>query len=185
MSRIGMALVAGGFSLVLLALLGLAAGPSYADGRQRCLNQGSEQYGQPVDCAKVNGTWVASVPDLNPSGGGIPGAFVFLFLIAALGSVGFTVWKVTTARTMARQSGMDPGLATKMTLFTENGLDATYLASSLRPNRTTPAATPPPMPVAGTRDASSRLTELKGLLDQGVVTQAEYDARRQAIIDSV
>jgi hypothetical protein len=41
------------------------------------------------------------------------------------------------------------------------------------------------MPVAGTRDASSRLTELKGLLDQGVVTQAEYDARRQAIIDSV
>jgi hypothetical protein len=31
----------------------------------------------------------------------------------------------------------------------------------------------------------TRLAELKGLLDQGVLTQAEYDARRRAIIDSI
>jgi hypothetical protein len=38
---------------------------------------------------------------------------------------------------------------------------------------------------ASTRDVATRLAELTGLLEQGVVTQAEYDARRQAIIDSV
>ncbi len=183
MSSLGRALVAAGSAAVLLSL-GLAAPSFAAGGFQDCLNKAIDHGGEPPVCTKVNGTWVASWPDSSTAGpgGGIPGAFVFLFLLAVLGSVAFTVWKVRTARTLAEQSGMDPGMATKMTLFTENGLDATYLASSLRP---TTAATPPAAPVAVTRDVSSRLTELKGLLDLGVVTQAEYDARRQAIIDSV
>jgi hypothetical protein len=78
---------------------------------------------------------------------------------------------------------MDAGLATRMTLLTDDGLEATYLASSLRP-AVTPATRPTPA-AAPTRDVATRLAELTGLLDQGVVTQAEYDARRQAIIDSV
>ena len=38
---------------------------------------------------------------------------------------------------------MSPGLATQMTLLTDNGLDATYLAASLRPPQGAPA---PPTP---------------------------------------
>jgi hypothetical protein len=102
-------------------------------------------------------------------------------VIAMLAGIAMTLWKVSTARTLARQSGMDPGLATRMTLLTDDGLDATYLASSLRqqphPSAVEPTATPPA--------AAARLQELPGLLDKGLVTQAEFDERRRAIIDAV
>jgi hypothetical protein len=73
-----------------------------------------------------------------------------------------------------------------MTVLSDDGLAATYLASSLRtppgdrpaPTTDVPVGTPP-----GT--VTARLEELKGLLDRGLVTQAEYDERRKAIIDSV
>jgi hypothetical protein len=148
----------------------------------------------------VNGVWVASWPDDGGlgSGSGIPGAFVFLVVVGMIAGVAITIWKVSTARTLARQSGMDPGLATRMTLLTDDGLDATYLASSLRPHpqqaaEPVPQASQPSQPTrpapsatpSTDRTATSRLRELQGLLDQGLVTQAEYDRRRQAIIDSV
>jgi Short C-terminal domain len=103
-------------------------------------------------------------------------------MVVILLGIAVTVWKVSTARKLATRSGMDPGLATQMTLLTDNGLDATYLAASLRQPSPSVNALAAPAPV---RDASTRLAELKGLLDRGVVTQAEYDAQRQAIIDSV
>jgi hypothetical protein len=173
-------------ALALSGLLLLAA-PSYAGGGfQRCIDQAVNHNGEPPTCTKENGTWVASWPDGSgvdgSGGGGVPGAFVLLLVIGLLVGIGLTVWKVSTARRLATQSGMDPGLATQMTLLTDDGLDATYLAASLRPR---PATAAPPPATAPVRDASTRLAELKGLLDRGVVTQAEYDARRQAIIDSV
>ena len=84
---------------------------------------------------------------------------------------------------------MDPGLATQMTLLSDDGLEATYLASSLR----RPASDPAPDPVSDSAPAitstpptaAARLEELKSLLDRGLVTQEEYDERRKAIIDSV
>jgi len=115
------------------------------------------------------------------TGGGIPGWFVGFAVLAVLVGIGGTVWRVTTAQKLAKQSGMDPGLATQMTLLSDDGLDATYLASSLRqqpPPASGPAPEPPPT-------VAARLHELQGLLDQGLVTQAEYDERRKAIIDSV
>ena len=113
-------------------------------------------------------------------GGGIPGWFVGFAVLAVLVGIGGMVWKVTTAQKLAKQSGMDPSLATQMTLLSDDGLDATYLASSLRqpPPSTSPAPGPAP-------SAAARLEELKGLLDQGLVTQAEYDERRAAIIGSI
>jgi hypothetical protein len=141
---------------VVPALLLLATGTSYAD----------------------DGTFVAPDP-----GGGIPGWFVGLFVLMVLIGIGTTIWRVTTAQKLAQKSGMDPGLATQMTLLSKDGLDATYLAASLRGDQhpAGPAdaeTSSPPAPAA-------RLEDLKGLLDRGLVTQAEYDARRQAIIDSV
>jgi Short C-terminal domain len=132
----------------------LAATPSYADG---------------------------TVVEPDP-GGGIPGWFVGLFILAAIFGIGTTLWRVTTAQKLARRSGMDPGLATQMTLLSDDGLDTTYLASSLRQSSPAPTSAPTP---AHTASSASRLEELKSLLDRGLVTQAEYDERRKAIIDSV
>jgi hypothetical protein len=163
----------------------LAGGPSYAGGSvQDCLDQAVNHGGEPPTCVKTNGTWVATWPDsgpgAGPSAGGLVGVFVFLVVVVALAGIGFTVWRVTTARRLATRAGMDPGLATQMTLLTDDGLDATYLAASLRQQPSVPSA-----PAAPPRDAATRLAELRGLLDSGAVTQAEYDARRRAIIDAV
>jgi hypothetical protein len=111
---------------------------------------------------------------------GMPGLFVAFFVLAAAASVIGVIYKVTMARDLARKAGMDEGTATAMTLLDEDGLTATYLASSLKQ----------PSPVAATsahqpKSADERLSELRSLLDRGLVTQAEHDARRQAIIDSI
>lgn len=181
-----LAAVTGAVPLLLLALVG----PSYAAGGslQQCMDQAVNHNGEPPTCTKVNGQWVASWPDdgglAGGPGGGIPGGFVALFVLALFVGIGITIWKVSTARQLARQSGMDPNVATGITLLTDNGLDATYVASSLR-GRTQPDAAAPATPAAPPQTASSRLEELKTLLDGGMVTQQEYDERRKAIIDSV
>jgi hypothetical protein len=184
MSRLGRALAP---IAAAPALLLLAVAPSYAGGGlQKCLDQAVDHNGEPPTCTKVDGTWVASWPDDGSiggtGGGGIPGAIIALFVLGLVAAVGITFWKISTAQKLARQSGMDPGLATQMTLLSDDGLDATYLASSLRrtsqPSPTPSATSTPP-------SATSRLDELKGLLDRGLVTQMEYDERRKAIIDSV
>ncbi|MET3961816.1 hypothetical protein ABIE44_001750 [Marmoricola sp. OAE513] len=123
----------------------------------------------------------------SASDGGVPGGFVAFFVIVALFAVGATIWKVVVARDLARQSGMDPDVATGMTLLDDNGLSATYLASSLRTNRpyedpNLERRTPPEAP-KGT--ATERLEELKRLLDAGLITLVEYDTRRTKIIDSL
>jgi hypothetical protein len=119
-----------GVTVILLA----RTGPAFA-GRtlQQCMDAGATHGGEPPVCTKVNGGWVPSWPgDPGSSGVGFSAAFVLLAVIAVLLAIGFTAWKVTTARSLARQSGMDPGLATQLTLLTEDGLDATYLAANLR-----------------------------------------------------
>jgi hypothetical protein len=151
MSRLGRGPLA---LTVTLAVLVVSPEPSYADGSN------------------------FMTPD---PGGGIPGWFVGLFVLVLVLGVGSTIWRVTTAQKLAQKSGMDPGLATRMTLLSKDGLDATYLAASLRGDQPDAAREDPP--AAAT--TAERLTELQGLLDRGLVTQAEYDARRQAIIDSV
>jgi hypothetical protein len=112
------------------------------------------------------------------SGGGIPGWFIAWAVFVVIVGIAGVVWRVSTAQKIAKRSGMDPGLATQMSLLTDDGLDATYLAANLRGSQNT--ADPAPA-----QTTAERLEELKGLLDRGLVTQAEYDERRQAIIDSV
>lgn len=123
---------------------------------------------------------VGSFESPSQAGDDFMAPFIAFFVVTVLISIGIAIWKVSTARDLARQAGMDPDVATGMTLLDDNGLSATYLASSLRTaGPTTPAATP------GPPSAIDRLAELKGLLDGGLITQNEYDQRRQAIIDSV
>ena len=114
------------------------------------------------------------------SDGGIPDGFVAFGVLVLIVGIGLTIYRVSMARQMARDAGMDPDQATAVTLLGDDGLDATYIATSLRPKQ---APAPPPTPP--TEDAGERLRELVKLRDEGLVTPAEYDKRRQAIIDSV
>lgn len=186
MASLGRWVAALGATLAVFLFAG--AGTAYArGGLQQCLDQAIDHNGEPPTCTKVKGTWVASWPDDGgPGGSGIPGAFVLLFVVGAAIAIALVAWKVSTARKLATQAGMDPGLATKMTLLTDDGLDATYLAASLR-RPATPSAEPQPqsIPSPSSTSAAKRLAELKGLFDSGLVTQAEYDERRKAIIDAV
>jgi hypothetical protein len=189
MSRFGRVMVTMG-GAVAVVLFGVD--PAHAGGTlQQCLDQAVNHNGEPPTCRRVNGSWVPLwAGDSGAGAGGIPGVFVFFFVVALLAAIGVTVWKVSTAQKLARQSGMDPGLATQMTLLTDDGLDATYLAASLRSRPVPPAAVTPdaesaPIQKYSGLSAADRLTELKSLLDQGLVTQTEYDDRRKAIIDTV
>ncbi|KQW53486.1 hypothetical protein ASC77_04175 [Nocardioides sp. Root1257] len=135
-------------------------------------------------CTDVGGTWHPVYDDGMSSGDGVPGAFVFFFVLVVMLGVAGTIWRVTTAQRMARDAGMSESDATAMALLSDDGLEATYLASNLR----TPAAEPdaalaPPVPATGT--AAARLQELRHLREQELITAEEYEARRTAIIDSV
>jgi hypothetical protein len=164
------------------ALLGIVA-PSYAETEDQCEQHMFDSGGTCID--EGNGNWSLS-SDGDSDGSGAAGAFGVLFVLVILIGIGATIWKVTTARKLAREAGMDPDLATGMTLLTDDGLSATYLASSLRrpepSGQPTPSNPRTPAPAA---PAAARLAELKGLLDAGAITQVEYDDRRKAIIDSV
>ena len=103
---------------------------------------------------------------------------VFFVLVLVLG-VGGTIWRASNARQMAQRAGLDPDDAVTATLLSDHGYEAAYLAAQLRP--TEPASTPTEVPAT----TAERLRELRSLLDEGLITQAEHDARRRAIIDSV
>jgi hypothetical protein len=135
------------------------------------------QWTQTFDGATVDGTF-------GDGGTGVGGVFAFFFVLVVLAGVGFTVWRVSTARRMARDAGMSEGDATAMALLTDNGLEATYVASNLRPrpSEAAPTRLPPPEPP---RAGADRLRELQGLLDEGLITQEEYAARRQAVLDTL
>ncbi len=144
----------------------------------------TDEFGTPATCTKVGDEWVVSFDDGFGTGGvgdGIPSGFVALFVLALVASIAFTVWKVSTARRMARESGMSERDATTMALLTDDGFEATYMASSVR-GRTADATPTSPVPPGST---SGRLAELQGLLDQGLVTQDEYDAARRRILDGL
>jgi hypothetical protein len=109
-------------------------------------------------------------------GSGIPAGFFVLWVLALLVGLGTFIWRISMARSMARRSGMDLNEATAMSVLTDDGVEATYLASNLRPAATTaPAAAAP-------RSTADRLQELQQLHKDGLVTDEEYAARRSAII---
>ena len=163
-----------GATALCIALLGLSTSVASAASSNPDECFGGTQSGATLpDCSLSY--------DLEPGGmdAGIPSWFVALAVLMAVAGTGMTIYRVTMARQMAEDAGLDPDRATAMTLLSDDGLDATYLASSLR--GTGPAAGAQP---AG-RSANERLRELEQLRDEGLVSAAEYEARRQAILDSI
>ena len=111
---------------------------------------------------------------------GVPDLFlVFFFLVLVTGVAG-VAWRIHAARSMARRAGLDEGEAVRMALTSEDGLTATYLASSLRG----PSAGAPGRDHV-VRDTATRLRELDRLLSEGLVTQDEHASRRAGILDEV
>lgn len=136
-----------------------------------------DENGNLPTCTEYSdGTWQVDYPNATGAGGG----FAALFVIALILGVAFTIWKVSTARRMARDSGMSTGDATAMALLTDDGFEATYLASNLRGQTAAPA---PATPSRG--PAADRLAELQTLRERGLVTDEEYATARQKILDDL
>lgn len=123
-------------------------------------------------------------PDDGPS----PGGMFALFAIGALVIGGISIaWRVSAARGIARRAGMDPDDAVTTTLLSHDGLAATYIAANLRQQQPEPPYRPMGHlePPSGRQTVESRLTQLKGLHDEGLITDDEYDRRRTEIVNSV
>lgn len=136
----------------------------------------------PSTCTWTGQKWVKSYDDGYGSGadGGIPGSFGVLMFLGILLTIGITAWRVSLARRVARDAGLDPDRATELTLLEDHGLEASYLSAHLQAR---PVAEQPPAPAV--RSAEERLRELRSLLDQGFITQEEHDARRKAVVDAL
>lgn len=50
------------------------------------------------------------------------------------------------------------------------------------PQAAAPAPPPPPAPAPAVVDVAGQLTQLKGLLDAGALTQAEFDAQKRKLL---
>ena len=133
-------------------------------------------------CTWTGQKWVKSYDDGYGSGAdvGIPGSFGVLMFLGILVTIAITVWRVSLARRVARDAGLDPNRATELTLLEDHGLEASYLSAHLQAR---PVAEQPPAPAV--RSAEERLRELRSLLDQGFITQEEHDARRKAVVDAL
>jgi hypothetical protein len=166
---------------VLVALCAaLVAGSATLAGAQakppaKCFESGPN-YELPTCTQDGKGGWTVSYTDGalgEPDRDEGPNGFAALMVLVLAGGIGFTVWKVWMARRMAAEAGMDPGRATAVTLLSDDGLDATYIATSLGARQ--PAS----------RTAAERLRELQRLREDGLVSADEYDARRRAIVDAL
>jgi hypothetical protein len=168
----------------LIACAALVAAPVGVAGGQ------SNNFDVPPECTQggpdstciqdSDGQWRITPGGGLGDGGGIPSGFVALFVLVIVGGVGFSIWKVSMARRMATEAGLDPDRATAVTLLSDDGLDATYIAASIRGHQ---ASEPSPAPP--TKSAADRLRELEQLRDDGLVTAGEYDTRRRAIVEAL
>jgi hypothetical protein len=161
-------------------VLGAGAAVAEPPPPARCFR--ANEYGVPPTCTWDGTRWTRSYPGDGTDGlpgTGPGGEFAALFVLAVLAGVAFTVWKVSTSRRMAREAGMSTRDATAMALLTDDGFEATYLASNLR-------ARPGPAPTsAPTTTVAERLRELADLRDQGLITTEEHDTRRASVLDSL
>jgi len=121
----------------------------------------------------------------DPSSG-IPGWFVALFILFGILAVATFFWRISTARKIAERAGLDPDTATAVTLLSDGGMAATYVASTIASQARKPARpTEPPKLSEPPKSVEQRLQELEALRDKGVITPEEYDTQRQKILGSI
>ena len=116
------------------------------------------------------------------SGPGIPGWFIALFVLIGVLGAGTAIWRISVARKIARDAGLDPNTAAAVTFLSNDGVGATYLASTLA-SQSPPQS--PPQALVPTKTAEQRLQELHALKDKGLVSADEYEAQRRTILGSI
>lgn len=163
--------------------------PAYADATP----PPPEECSSPSVTCQYDGTeWNVydnNAPEVNDPTGD-PTSSVKTFAITGfatvfgLGVIG-AIWRVRVARRIAAGAGLNPDAAAAAALFGTGGLTATYLAANLQP-RPDPSTEPAVRHVEPpAHDSENRLSELKRLHDEGLITDAEYTRRRTAIVDSL
>lgn len=108
---------------------------------------------------------------------GVPGWFGAVFVLVLGFGIAVAIYRVSSARRMASRAGLDPGEAARVTLLSDEGYGATYLASQLRTRDQSSPVTP--------RSTAERLRELETLRSDRLVTEDEYAARRKAILEGL
>ena len=174
---VGLVMAAAG----LVGVAGAAAAEPPAP--HRCFQ--ADRYGEMPTCTWDGTRWTRSYDGAGAAGASTgPGSgFGALVVLMLLGGMAVTVWKLSTARRMAHDAGMSTRDATAMALLSDDGLEATYLASNLRgTSRPGPAPSPAPSPAPPLADRLRELTELR---EQGLITTEEHDARRARILDQL
>lgn len=95
---------------------------------------------------------------MSPDQGlGIPGWFIALFILIAVLAVGTGIWRIMVARKIAEDAGLDPNKAAAVTMLSNDGVGAAYLASTLAAR--SPLQSPPPS--TGVKTAEERLQETR------------------------
>ena len=89
-----------------------------------------------------------------------------------------TLYRVSVARRIAQNNGLDPRDATAVALLNDNGLSAAYVRGGMQQGQR-PPADPPRYPAAAARRPRGAARHA------GKITDAEYAAARQRIIDSL
>jgi membrane protease subunit (stomatin/prohibitin family) len=108
--------------------------------------------------------------------------FIGLIVIALVLGLIVLAWRVSLARRLAADAGLSKGAATALTVMGNPGLDATFIASSLRAQQ---AAAAPAESQGASAGVAGRLNQLEALRDQGLLSESEYQARRAKILDSI
>jgi hypothetical protein len=90
---------------------------------------------------------------------GIPGWFIFFFVVAAIGAIGSAIWRFS----VLRSGGLNPFVAKEQ-------LEARLAQSQFME------------PASPDKTIEERLAEIDDLLDRGVISVQEHDAARAKII---
>ncbi|MEI5675758.1 MULTISPECIES: hypothetical protein [unclassified Nocardioides] len=143
----------------------------------------TNESGELPTCSYYGGEWHRSFENSGDPSDGFGGFVALIIILGLIVAAGTAYWRVSTARAMARRSGLDEDEAARMALFTETGLETTYLASTMRRREVEPA--PAPAAAHDRDDVADRLRRLDRLRDEELVSNEEWAERRRAILDEL
>jgi hypothetical protein len=207
--------MAAGLVLVWLALLASAGGavaastPDPAPSLEDCQADQAHLGQLPTCTYDGNGKLIDTSYDDSggiPGDPGMPGWFGGFIVLAIVVGIGGLAIRVFVARRLARKAGIDEDAATAATIFGTGGVTATYLAANAATARSRGQGTPPrpndghviadlsiggpagttsPPGKPAEPTASQRLRTLEQLHADGLITDAELETRRTAILNTI
>jgi hypothetical protein len=153
---------------------------------EECMQSGTDAFSHPT-CSRIgNSDWVANYGDFGPSAGGGGGAFGAFLLFAILWAAAPAV----ISGMIASSRGTSVGLAVLLGIVL-GWIGLIIVAVAFKPEIKraaenvirTAGASPPGTPPA--RDAAGRLQQLEDLKRSGLITESEYQSRRQDILSEI